>query len=99
MSDDLAARLARSAKEREQEAARVLDRAIRLREAIYRLFSGPGATATDLATLNDELGQGMTHARVVRTGPKLLLDLARRRRPGPPPVAHRPLCRQAAHLP
>lgn len=69
MSDDLAARLASAARGREQEAARVLDRAIRLREAIYRLFSGPGATAADLATLNDELSQAMANARVVRDGP------------------------------
>jgi predicted RNA-binding Zn ribbon-like protein len=69
MSDDQAARLARAAQDHEQEAARVLDRAIRLREAIYRLFGGPGATAADLAGLNDELGQAMSHARVVRTGP------------------------------
>ncbi len=69
VSDDQTARLARAAHDREQEAARVLDRAIRLREAIYRLFSGPGATAADLATLNDELGQAMAHARVVRAGP------------------------------
>ena len=69
MSDDQAARLARAARGREQEAARVLDRAIRLREAIYRLFSGPGAAAADLATLNDELGRAMTNARVVRAGP------------------------------
>jgi predicted RNA-binding Zn ribbon-like protein len=69
MSDELATRLAGAARERGQEAALVLDRAIRLREAIYRLFSGPGATAADLTTLNDELSQAMTNARVVRDGP------------------------------
>jgi predicted RNA-binding Zn ribbon-like protein len=48
--------------------ARILDRALRLREAIYCLLSGPGATNADLTTLNEEFGEAMVHARVVQTG-------------------------------
>lgn len=68
MSDELATRLA-TASQGEQAAASVLERGLRLREAIYRLFAGPGAGDADLATLNQELSEAMEHARVVRAEP------------------------------
>ena len=68
MGDELAARLALAA-DRDQEAARsVLDRALRLREALHRLFSGRPGDA-DLATLNGELAAAMGHAGVLPAGP------------------------------
>jgi predicted RNA-binding Zn ribbon-like protein len=55
----LAVRLTSASQEHRREAAGVLNRAIRLREALYRLFSGRAASHADLATLNGEL----RHAR------------------------------------
>lgn len=69
MSDELAGRLATASRGDQAAAASVLERGFRLREAIYRLFAGPGAGDADLATLNEELSEAMEHARVVRAGP------------------------------
>ena len=68
LGDEPAARLVAAARGPGQEAAaRVLERALRLREALYRLFSGRAGEA-DLATLNDELAEAMRHARVLPAG-------------------------------
>jgi predicted RNA-binding Zn ribbon-like protein len=69
MSDQLAAQLILDGQDRRQEAARMLGRAIRLREALYRLFNGRTAAAADLATLNGELTAAMRYARVLPAGP------------------------------
>ena len=69
MRDELAARLAAASRGDQGAAARVLERGLRLREAIYRLFAGPSAGNADLAILNQELSEAMEHARVVRAGP------------------------------
>lgn len=52
------------------EAAAVLRRALTLREAMYRIFSGmraPESREHDLAMLNGELSVGMAHACIVET--------------------------------
>jgi len=57
---------------RPDEAARVLARAVALREAIYRIFDplarGGRPDAEGLADLNDELRQALRHARLERRG-------------------------------
>ena len=66
---DPAARLLESAGDaRPEEAGRVLERAIALREALYRIFAplprGERPEERDLAGLNAELGRALVHARV-----------------------------------
>jgi predicted RNA-binding Zn ribbon-like protein len=72
VDDDGARALFDAARARPDEAARVFERAVALREAIYRLFSAAGAgedvSADDLARLNDELARALPHLRVVRAG-------------------------------
>jgi hypothetical protein len=94
LGDQASGRLAGASQRRPHEAAQVLDRALRLREALYRLFSGRAADDADLATLNAELGQAMGQARVLSaepgfawTWPEEEADLAR------------PLCRSPARPP
>lgn len=64
--------LVRAAKGRPEEAAALHRRAIRLREAIYQIFSAmarerpPGAE--DLIVLNATLGRGLARLRIVRKG-------------------------------
>jgi predicted RNA-binding Zn ribbon-like protein len=68
-SHQLAVKLTSASQEHGREAAGILDRAIRLREALYHLFSGRAADKDDLATLNSELSQAMAGARVLPAQP------------------------------
>jgi predicted RNA-binding Zn ribbon-like protein len=69
LTDHEAEQLLKEAARRPREAATVLERAITLREAIYRLFSalsgGRPPEASDLATLNAELSHAMTRSQIV----------------------------------
>ena len=69
LADDQAQRLVREAAERPGEAAAVLERAIAVREAIYRIFSatadGRSPDAADLTTFNGALSEAMAHVCVV----------------------------------
>lgn len=68
---DLADRLAREGRRRPQAAAAVLEQAIVLREAIYRILMAVAedqpVPADDLGILNAELARALSHARVVPT--------------------------------
>jgi predicted RNA-binding Zn ribbon-like protein len=70
-TDQLARQLARVASRHRGEAKQVLDRAMALREAIYRIFSAVSEQdaphAADVAILNDALSSAMSRARLVRT--------------------------------
>jgi predicted RNA-binding Zn ribbon-like protein len=65
---DEAEKLARKAARQTEEAAQVLQRAVALREAIYRIFtglsSGKKPPSEDLAILNAELGRALGRLRV-----------------------------------
>jgi predicted RNA-binding Zn ribbon-like protein len=71
LTDEAAKKLVREAARRPEDARQVLDRALALREAIYRIFSAesdhvaPGAA--DVAILNDALSSAMARARLLRT--------------------------------
>ena len=69
LPDRTAQQLWRAAEQRPAEAARVLDRAVALREAIYHIFvavaGGHSPSADDQATLNAELGRAMARSRLV----------------------------------
>ena len=69
LPDHVVQQLLRKAAQRPTEAARVLDRAVTLREAIYRIFSavavGRTPAADDQATLNGELGRTLAQSRLV----------------------------------
>jgi predicted RNA-binding Zn ribbon-like protein len=71
IDDRLAGRLLSAAGARPAAADAVLERALGLREALYRLLGGRGAGAADLATLNRELAEAMGQARVLEGGPGL----------------------------
>jgi predicted RNA-binding Zn ribbon-like protein len=64
--------LQRAGVRRPDEATKVLDRAVTLREAIYRVMFGVAMDepprAADLSTINAELANGLAYARVVPTG-------------------------------
>ena len=66
-----AARLRDEAARRPADAARVLDQAVALREAMYRVFSAHAASiepqAEDLAILNAALAAALAHARIIWT--------------------------------
>jgi predicted RNA-binding Zn ribbon-like protein len=66
-----AARLRELAQEEAARAARVLQRAWGLREALYRIFTAEmqrrEPPEEDLALLNEELGAALAHARLTRT--------------------------------
>ena len=68
----MARRLKAEAARRPREAARVLARAIELRQMLYRLFAAVAAgrrpAAADLDTLNAALAQAVPHQRVVAGG-------------------------------
>jgi predicted RNA-binding Zn ribbon-like protein len=72
LTDVRATRLAREADGRPGAAAAVRDRALILREAIYRIFSavvgGGEAREADLAALNAELAIALPNARLVPSG-------------------------------
>ncbi|HYO49567.1 MAG TPA: ABATE domain-containing protein [Chloroflexia bacterium] len=66
------ARLVDEAERRPEEASAVLRRAIALREAIYHIFSavvkGEQASQLDVDVLNEELANGLSHARLTQRG-------------------------------
>jgi len=68
VSEDRADQLRQLAEKRPEEAGVVFDRAIQLRETIYRIFadySGQGGFhADDLALLNEALSESMSHLQV-----------------------------------
>ena len=69
LPDRIAQQLLRAADQHPIEAARVLDRAVALREAIYHIFvavaGGRFPAADDQATLNAELSRSMSKSRLV----------------------------------
>jgi predicted RNA-binding Zn ribbon-like protein len=69
LPDRTAQQLLRAAGQRPAEAARVLDRAVALREAIYHIFLavavGHSPVADDQATLNAELSRSLSRSRLV----------------------------------
>ena len=69
LPDRIAQQLLRAADQHPTEAARVLDRAVALREAIYHLFSavasGRSPAAEDQATFNSELSRSMAKSCLV----------------------------------
>jgi predicted RNA-binding Zn ribbon-like protein len=69
LPDRAAQQLLRTADQQPGEAARVLDRAVALREAIYHIFvavaAGKSPSAADQATLNTELGRSLSKSRLV----------------------------------
>lgn len=76
-----AARLTVSAGEDVRQAEQVLERARRLRDAIYRIFAtlGGGAVADeDLEVVNVEIGRALAHARLQPTGEGFRLECCRR---------------------
>jgi predicted RNA-binding Zn ribbon-like protein len=64
-----ARRLVQASKRKVAEARTVFDRAIKLREALHRIFkatlTGRNPQSVDLETLNDELVEARTHERLV----------------------------------
>ncbi|HEX9989618.1 MAG TPA: ABATE domain-containing protein [Chloroflexia bacterium] len=70
LSEGEEAHLGDEAERRPEEAASVLKRAIALREAIYHIFSGvvkgERASQSDVAVLNEELSNGLSHARLTQ---------------------------------
>lgn len=92
--------LVRAAKGRPEEAAAVHRRAIRLREAIYRIFSAvaragpPGAE--DLTVLNATLGWGLARLRIVRKGEGFTWEVSTERESLERPIW--PVARSAADL-
>lgn len=69
LPDRTAQQLLRAAEQRPAEAARVLDRAVALREAIYHIFAavagGRSPSTDDQNTLNAELGRSLARSRLV----------------------------------
>ncbi len=69
LPDRTAQQLLRTTDQHPTEAARVLDRAVALREAIYHIFAavagGRSPSADDQATLNAELSRSMAQSRLV----------------------------------
>jgi predicted RNA-binding Zn ribbon-like protein len=69
LPDRTVQQLLRAADQHPAEAARVLDRAVALREAIYHIFvavaGGRSPATSDQATLNAELSHSMSKSRLV----------------------------------
>jgi predicted RNA-binding Zn ribbon-like protein len=80
LTDHQAQRLLKQAARRPGDASAVLERAITLREAIYRIFSaisrGPPPQAADLATFNVELSGALAQSRIVSTAEGFTWDWA-----------------------
>ncbi len=70
LSDRQAGRLKREAEQRADDAAVVLNRAIALREALYRIFSamahGLAPKTADLDILNGAITEALTRSRIVQ---------------------------------
>jgi predicted RNA-binding Zn ribbon-like protein len=71
LNEDQVQRLVDEAARRPLDSSAVLERAIALREAVYRIFSavshGHRPLAADLAALNDELSTALAQSRIVPT--------------------------------
>jgi len=69
LTDEEAQQLLREAKNHPEEASAALQRALELRETIYRMFyalwEGSLPEQSDLALLNERLAEAMSHARLV----------------------------------
>lgn len=69
---DLADRLGKRAADAPEEAARIAERAVRLREALYRVFvaamDGEEPAGEDLAIVDEELGAALSHLRIAPAG-------------------------------
>src|SRR5512139_488871 len=69
LPDRAAQQLLRAADQHPAEAARVLDRAVALREAVYHIFmavaGGKSPSADDQATLNAELSRSLAQSHLV----------------------------------
>jgi predicted RNA-binding Zn ribbon-like protein len=80
LTDHQAQRLLKKAARRPGDASAVLERAIALREAIYRIFSaisrGRPPQAADLATFNVELSEALAQSRIVSTAEGFTWDWA-----------------------
>jgi predicted RNA-binding Zn ribbon-like protein len=80
LTDHQAQRLLKKAARRPEDATAVLERAIALREAIYRIFSaisrGRPPQAADLATFNAELSEALAQSRIVSTAQGFTWDWA-----------------------
>jgi len=80
LTDHQAQRLLKKAARRPGDASTVLERAITLREAIYRIFSaisrGRPPQAADLATFNVELSEALAQSRIVSTAEGFTWDWA-----------------------
>jgi predicted RNA-binding Zn ribbon-like protein len=82
VTDLEAQRLLREARRRPGEAASVLERAVMLREGIFRIFSavadGRSPDDADLAVLNAALSEALSWARIVQTPEGFAWDWADR---------------------
>ena len=80
LTDHQAHRLLKKAAHRPEDATAVLERAIALREAIYRIFlaisHGRPPQAADLATFNAELSGALAQSRIVSTAEGFAWDWA-----------------------
>ena len=80
LTNHQAQRLLKEAARRPVDASAVLERAITLREAIYRIFSaisrGRPPQAADLATFNVELSGALAQSRIVSTAEGFTWDWA-----------------------
>jgi len=80
LTDHQAQRLRKKAARRPEHATAVLELAIALREAIYRIFSaisrGRPPQAADLATFNAELSGALAQSRIVSTAEGFAWDWA-----------------------
>jgi predicted RNA-binding Zn ribbon-like protein len=80
LTDHQAQRLLKKAARRPEDANAVLERAIALREAIYRIFSaisrGGPPQAADLAAFNAELSGALAQSRIVSTAEGFAWDWA-----------------------
>ncbi|MFN8497872.1 MAG: ABATE domain-containing protein [Anaerolineae bacterium] len=78
LTPSLAARLRSEAEQRPAAALAALERAIALREAMYRVFAARAAAAAtdveDLAVLNDALAAAMARARLIPVGEGFVWD-------------------------
>jgi predicted RNA-binding Zn ribbon-like protein len=78
LTDRDAARLIDVSARRPARAAAAFERAIALRETIYRIFSaiahGASPDAADLAALNDARAEALAHSRIVPTAGGFALD-------------------------
>jgi predicted RNA-binding Zn ribbon-like protein len=78
LTDHQAQRLLKKAARRPEDTTAVLERAIALREAIYRIFSaisrGRPPQAADLATFNAELSRALAQSRIVSTAEVFVWD-------------------------